>query len=70
MAKINEIARKGNINEVKTLKDGEYFGEQALLTNKPRSATIKCKTDAYVGVLTRTDYNSSIGKIHKSQFSR
>lgn len=61
---ISELMHK-NINEVATLTDGKYFGEQALLNNKPRAATIKCKTDCHIGVMTRPDYTISIGRIHK-----
>lgn len=34
-----------NICEVATMQEGQCFGEQALINNKPRAATIKCKKD-------------------------
>ena len=39
--------------EVKTLKEGEAFGEMALITKKTRSASILCKEDCYFAVLDR-----------------
>ena len=62
MKQITELTNK-NICEVGTLTDGDSFGEQALINNKPRAATIKCKTDCYMGILTRHDYDKSVGKI-------
>ena len=62
MKQIIELTNK-NINEVAILTDKQCFGEQALINNKPRAATIKCKTDCYLGVLSRRAYENSIGKI-------
>lgn len=39
--------------EVKSLKEGESFGEMALITKKTRSASILCKEDCYFAVLDR-----------------
>lgn len=33
------------MKEVSTLSDGDSFGELALMSNKPRAATIYCKDD-------------------------
>ena len=30
---------------VRTLGAGDFFGEMSLLTNEPRSATVRCETD-------------------------
>ena len=51
--------------EVSQLTNGMSFGEQALINQKPRAATIKCLEDCYLGVLSRQDYNSTIGKMQK-----
>jgi pimeloyl-ACP methyl ester carboxylesterase/CRP-like cAMP-binding protein len=37
---------------LRTLRPGDFFGEMALLTNKPRSATVRCERD---GELLRID---------------
>lgn len=52
------------------LKDGQCFGEQALINHKPRAATIKCKTDCYLGTLYRVDYENSVGKIQRTQIEK
>ena len=39
--------------EVAQLHGGSFFGELALIGNKPRAATIKCKTDCYMATLDR-----------------
>jgi CRP-like cAMP-binding protein len=41
---------------VKTLQAGEPFGEMALLTNSPRTATIKAETDCEVLRLDRNSF--------------
>ncbi len=42
-----EVARQG---------PGEYFGELALLTSRPRTATVRAVTDAAVVVLDRREF--------------
>ena len=61
---------KRNICHVKTLEDGESFGEQALMMNAQRAATIKSLTDCYLGVLSRADFDHSIGKILKKKMEK
>eukprot|EP00930_Biecheleria_cincta_P088362 TRINITY_DN7758_c0_g3_i1.p1 TRINITY_DN7758_c0_g3~~TRINITY_DN7758_c0_g3_i1.p1 ORF type:complete len:802 (+),score=204.51 TRINITY_DN7758_c0_g3_i1:31-2406(+) len=43
-------------NQVATLKDGDYFGENALLRDEPRTATIKAKTDLSTFKVTRVKF--------------
>ena len=42
--------------EVAILNHGSSFGELALISNKPRAATIKCITDTHFLVLHKQDY--------------
>jgi CRP-like cAMP-binding protein len=49
--------------EVAVLKKGSGFGEGALLNDKPRAASIRCKTDCYFAILNRKDYAESIGHL-------
>ena len=36
--------------------EGKSFGELALMTSKPRAATIQCKKDSEFAVLEKNDY--------------
>jgi CRP-like cAMP-binding protein len=62
---IEEINEKGEtlkrieyvLTDVRTLNTGASFGELALIDNKPRAATIKCKSDSYFAVLEKKDFN-------------
>ncbi len=41
---------------VKTLKDGDFFGEIAILLSTPRTATVRAKTGCDLFVLDKTDF--------------
>lgn len=44
--------------QVNTLRPGDYFGEMALLTGEPRSATIRAAVPTETWSLTRTDFTA------------
>ncbi len=44
-----------------TLPAGECFGEMALITGEPASATVRAKDDATVLVITKGDFNAMLG---------
>lgn len=48
---------------VANLKEGEYFGELALLQHQVRSAGVRCVTAVDLLVLRRGDFNSLIGSL-------
>ena len=59
------------MKEVNELGEGKSFGELALLTDKPRNATIFAKTQrAALGVLTCKDYKRLIGEDFKSKMEK
>ena len=43
--------------EVSILKEGFAFGELALIDNKPRAATIKCKENTHFAVLDKVHFD-------------
>lgn len=49
-----EVIQNGKI--IAQLKTGDIFGEIALITNDPRSASIRAKSDLQVLVLHRDDF--------------
>ena len=48
---------------VSVLKTGDYFGEIALLTNKPRQVTVRCKTDCVLLMLDRDSFQRLCGPL-------
>jgi putative ABC transport system ATP-binding protein len=81
------LVREGELEVVKeeageqrviaTLTEGNCFGEQALLTGKPRSATVRAKTDALLYELKEADFKIAISRsdtlrieLHKVLFER
>ncbi len=46
------------LEEVRILSHGSSFGELALLENKPRAATIRCKEACYFAVLEKEEFQS------------
>jgi CRP-like cAMP-binding protein len=42
--------------DFKIIKTGASFGELALITNKPRAATINCMQDCHFAVMAKSDY--------------
>ncbi|KAK1749254.1 putative cAMP-dependent protein kinase regulatory subunit [Skeletonema marinoi] len=52
--------RDGSIKEVKRLTTGEYFGELALLTDKPRQATVTAEGSLTVLWINRETFNNLV----------
>eukprot|EP00347_Sterkiella_histriomuscorum_P011137 403373617 len=53
--------------EVSTLKEGQSFGELALMTSKPRAATIQCKKETDLAILDKREYQVIVGNAMKRQ---
>lgn len=50
-------------NPVKQYKKGDYFGELALLDNKPRAASVIAKTDVKVAVVGKDGFQRLLGPV-------
>jgi CRP-like cAMP-binding protein len=48
-----------------SLREGQSFGELALINDKPRAATIKCEVDAVCGIINKLVYQRVIEKMEK-----
>jgi CRP-like cAMP-binding protein len=49
------------------MHSGESFGDIALRELKPRSATVECTTDCVLAVLTKEDFDITVGESIKKQ---
>ena len=49
----NAFGERNVLTEVRVLEIGNSFGELALMENKPRAATIKCKENCHFAVLDK-----------------
>ena len=64
------------LTNVKVLNSGESFGELALMDNRPRAATIKCKENCHLAVLEKNHFNKILSicffkkKKKKKKFKR
>jgi small-conductance mechanosensitive channel/CRP-like cAMP-binding protein len=55
-------AESGQLIKVAELSPGQFFGEIALLTGEPRSATVKAETEALVYEITKDDMELLLDK--------
>ncbi|CAK62252.1 unnamed protein product (macronuclear) [Paramecium tetraurelia] len=56
------------LKEITTLKDGEYFGELALLERKPRGADIVAMTDCFILELDKDSFDRIMSTKAQRQF--
>jgi CRP-like cAMP-binding protein len=57
------IAEGQLVRTVATLRDGDIFGEAALLTDHPRNATIVAREPLEVYVLGKTDFHEVVARV-------
>ncbi len=55
-----DVMRRGEL--ITTLRAGSQFGEMALLNRRPRTATVRARTDVRLLALSRHDFNQVIRK--------
>jgi CRP-like cAMP-binding protein len=55
-----DVRRKGR--KIDTLGRGDFFGEMALLTNRPRNATVTTSSPVHALVLTKQRFRQLLGE--------
>lgn len=55
--------KEGKERPVKIYKKGDFFGELALLDDKPRAASVVCETDCKVAKLSREGFSRLLGPV-------
>lgn len=56
--------------KVKVLEKGESFGEQALISNKPRLATVICEENTHFAVLSKNVFDDILLKVEENKFKK
>jgi CRP-like cAMP-binding protein len=54
---------------IENLKDGDHFGEVALIEHRSRNTSAICKTDCHFAVLSREDFDRSLGAIERRKYN-
>jgi CRP/FNR family transcriptional regulator, cyclic AMP receptor protein len=57
-----EVAVTKDGTEIRTMGDGDFFGEISLLEDRPRTATVTAKTPLRFFVLTRQNFRALLDK--------
>jgi CRP-like cAMP-binding protein len=55
-----DVTRRGS--QINTMKEGDFFGEIALVTKMPRTATVTATTPVDVLVITERDFDALLKK--------
>jgi len=58
-----ECSVRREVRHIATLKDGDYFGELALLDRAPRNATVVSETEASLLVLGQREFNGVLDEV-------
>src|SRR5438309_2822130 len=58
-----EVTKGGK--RINTMKNGDFFGEIALVTKMPRTATVQTTTDVHVLMITKRTFDSLVKKSPK-----
>ena len=67
---LDEILHDQNIRKVNELKDGDMFGEQAILRENVRTASIRCMEDTHLAYITKSDFQKMYNSIMKAKQDR
>ena len=58
------------MNEVAVLKTGDCFGELALISQKPRAATIRTSIETNLLVISRKDFDKVLIRIEEANLNK
>lgn len=58
-----EAVKRGSHQPLAIYKKGDYFGELALLEDKPRAASVRSKSDAKVATLSKDGFQRLLGPV-------
>jgi CRP-like cAMP-binding protein len=61
--KVYDIGMGDSVSSEHILKDGDYFGERALLMDEPRAASVAALTDVTTLAMDRVTFEKSIGDL-------
>lgn len=50
--------------------DGRWFGDNALINNKPFTATVKCETNCHLAFLDRIEFMKCLDKFEKKKINK
>ena len=64
-----EEDRLADFNLITHMSDGMSFGELALISYKPRAATIVCEAPTHFAVLKGSDFKHAFGKIQQKRLN-
>lgn len=64
---LDEILLEQNIKCVGTLKDFDQFGEQAILRDNIRKASVRCMEDTHLSFITQKDFKRIYENIKKAR---
>lgn len=67
---LDEILHDLNVRKVNELKDGDMFGEQAILRENVRTASIRCMEDTHLAYITKSDFQKMYNSIMKAKQDR
>ena len=67
---LDEILHDLKVRHLRSLRDGDQFGEQALLRDNIRSASVRCTQDTHLAYISSEDFQKIYDNIMKVRYDR
>ena len=64
---LDEILHDQKVKHVRQLKTGDMFGEQAIIRDCVRTASVRCTEDTHLAYITRDDFQKVYRNIAKAK---